>query len=261
MAAARDTRGIERTAAPGGRLARFRAAFIGRIAYPGTDADARTVRVMGVELPLRATTALFVATIVELFDYSRTAIPKPILDLNLAAGALRYQALERVILFGLVPLLVILFAFRDRPARYGLRLGDWRWGLGMALVGCLLMTPIVLLLANEPSFAAYYAGSTARPADVALTAAIDLAPSEFIFRGFLMFTLIRSLGPVGLVIAQLPFVFSHLSKPEVELFSTLFGGLVYGWVNWRTGSILWSILPHTYIVTLAILASAALHPT
>jgi len=215
---------------------------------------------MGVDLPVRATTALFVATIVLLFDYSRTAIPKPILDLNLAAGALRYQALERVILFGLVPLAVVLLLFRDRPARYGLRLGNWRLGLALGVVGCVLMTPIVLLLANEPTFARYYAGSSARLADVALTAALDLTPTEFLFRGFLMFTLLRSMGPVGLVVAQLPFVFSHLSKPELELFSTLFGGLVYGWVNWRTGSILWSVLPHVYIVTLAIMASAAFHP-
>lgn len=243
-----------------GWFTRFRAAFIGAPSYPGTPDDARTVRVMGVDLPLWATTALFAATIILLFDYSRTAIPKPILDLNLAAGALRYQALERVILFGLVPILVIVFAFRDRPARYGLRLGDWRWGLAMSVAGCILMTPIVLLLANEPRFAAYYAGSSARLADVALTAAIDLAPTEFLFRGFLMFALLRSMGPVGLVVAQLPFVFSHLSKPELELFSTLFGGLVYGWVNWRTGSIIWSVLPHVYIVTLAITLSAAFHP-
>ena len=70
----------------------------------------------------------------------------------------------------------------------------------------------------------------------------------------------RLLTPLGRVVAQLPFVFSHLNKPEIELLSTLFGGLVYGWVNWRTGSILWSILPHVYIVTLAVLASAAFHP-
>lgn len=240
-------------------LAAFWTAFVGAPTYPAAPEDRRNVRIMGLDLPLRATVALFVATVVELFDYSRTAIPKPILDLDLAAGALRYQALERVILFGLVPLLVIVLLFRDRPAGYGLRLGDWRWGLAMALAGIVIMTPIVLLLANDPTFAAYYAGSSARPADVALTAAIDLAPSEFVFRGFLMFTLLRSMGPVGLVVAQLPFVFSHLSKPEVELFSTLLGGLVYGWVNWRTGSIVWSILPHIYIVTLAILASAAFH--
>ena len=55
---------------------------------------------------------------------------------------------------------------------------------------------------------------------------------------------------------QLPFVFSHINKPELELFSTMFGGLAYGWLNWRTGSIAWSVLAHVYIVTLAIVLSA-----
>jgi len=215
---------------------------------------------MGVDLPLRATVALFVATVVELFDYTRTAIPGPVLDLYLAAPALRYQALVRVILFGLVPVLVILLAFRDRPSRYGLRLGDWRWGLSMSLVGMAAMTPIVLLLANDPTFGAYYWLMRASPADVVITSAIDLTPTEFVFRGFLMFTLIRSIGPLGLVIAQLPFVFAHLSKPEVELFSTLIGGLVFGWVNLRTGSILWSVLAHVWILSLAIAAVVAFHP-
>lgn len=249
-------------AAGGSRLARFRAGFMGNPApaYPPAPEDLRVVRIMGLDLPLRATTAIFVATLVELFDYSRTAIPRPILDLGLAAGAMRYQALERVILFGLVPLLVILLAFRDQPRRYGLRLGDWRWGLLMSVTGIVVMTPIVLALTQDPAFARFYAPSAARPADVALTAFIDLAPSEFVFRGFLMFTLMRAMGPLGMVVAQLPFVFSHLNKPEIELLSTLFGGMVYGWVDWRTGSILWSILPHVYIVTLATLASAAAHP-
>ena len=130
----------------------------------------------------------------------------------------------------------------------------------MSATGIVVMTPIVLALTQDPGFARFYAPSTARPADVALTALIDLAPSEFVFRGFLMFTLLRAMGPLGMVVAQLPFVFSHLNKPEIELLSTLFGGLVYGWVDWRTGSILWSILPHVYIVTLAVLASAAANP-
>jgi membrane protease YdiL (CAAX protease family) len=252
----------DRGGAASSALTRFRDGFLGRPRpeYPPTPADRRVVRIMGLDLPLRATTAIFVATFVELFDYSRTAIPRPILDLNLAAGAIRYQALERTILFGLVPLLVVLLAFRDHPRNYGLRLGDWRWGLGLSVVGMAAMTPLVLALAQDPSFARFYAPSAARPADVALTALIDLAPSEFVFRGFLMFTLLRAMGPLGMVVAQLPFVFSHLNKPEIELLSTLFGGLVYGWVDWRTRSIVWSILPHVYIITLATLAAAAAWP-
>ena len=71
-----------------------------------------------------------------------------------------------------------------------------------------------------------------------------------------MFPLLRLYGGVGLVIATLPFTFSHLGKPEIETFSTLFGGLVYAWVDWRTGSILYSAVAHVYIVTLLVVLAA-----
>jgi membrane protease YdiL (CAAX protease family) len=212
---------------------------------------------MGLELPLRATTAVVVAMLVLLFDFTRTAIPREVQDIGRAADALRYQALERTILFGLVPALVIVLAFRDRLVDYGLGLGDWRWGLGLAAAGCAVMTPIVVALGSNAQFSTYY-GISAAPVDYLLvTHLLDLAPAEFLMRGFLMFTLIRAIGPIGLVVALLPFVFAHLGKPEIELFSTILGGAVFGWLNWRTRSIWWSALGHVYILTLVVAVAGA----
>jgi membrane protease YdiL (CAAX protease family) len=191
-----------------------------------------------------------------LFDFSRTFIPDSVQDLGRAAPALRYQAVERVLLFGVIPLAVVVLGFRDRPSRYGLALGAWRWGLGLAAVGCAVMTPLVLGLARLDGFRDYYSISSASPPDVLLTNALDLIPTEFMIRGFLLFALVRAIGPIGVLVATLPFVFSHLGKPEVELFSTLFGGLVYGWLVWRTGSIVWSAAAHIYIVTLLLVAAS-----
>ena len=227
--------------------------------YPPTDGDRRIVRVLGLDLPVRASTAILVMTLVVLFDFSRTAIPAEIQAIGRAAEALRYQALERVILFGLVPGLVVLLAFRDRLANYGLGIGEWRWGLGLAAAGCVLMTPIVLAVGSNAQFSAYYGVSAAPVADLAITHVLDLVPSEFLIRGFLMFTLIRAMGPLGVVVAQLPFVFVHLGKPEIELFSTLAGGMVFGWLDWRTRSIWWSALGHVYILTLIVAIAGAAH--
>ena len=55
----------------------------------------------------------------------------------------------------------------------------------------------------------------------------------------------------------MPFVFAHLTKPELELYSTLAGGLVYGWLAWRTRSILWGTIGHVYILSLVIVAAGA----
>jgi membrane protease YdiL (CAAX protease family) len=232
-------------------------AFVRAPEYPADAHDRRTITIAGLEVPLRASVAIGVVTFVLLFDYSRTFIPDSIQDLGRAAPALRYQAIERVLLFAVLPFAVVLLGFRDRPSRYGLTFGDWRWGFSLAVAGCALMTPLILALARIDSFREYYAVSAASPPDILATNLLDLIPTEFMIRGFLMFALVRAIGPVGVLVATLPFVFSHLGKPEVELFSTLFGGLVYGWFVWRTGSIVWSAAAHIYIVTLLVVTAAA----
>jgi membrane protease YdiL (CAAX protease family) len=235
-------------------LARVRTGFTAAPAYPASEADRRTITIAGLEMPLRATVAIAIVTLAVLFDYSRTFIPQEIQAIGRQAPAIRYNALERMIVFAAVPLLVVLLAFRDDPRRYGLRLGDWRWGATLTLLGCVVMTPIVIAIAQHPQFRTYYSVSWAPLTYVLTTNVIDLTTTEFVVRGFLQFTLIRSLGPIGILVATLPFVFAHLGKPEIELFSTLGGGLVFGWFNWRTGSIVWSALGHIYVLTLVVVA-------
>ncbi len=226
-------------------------------AYPPDTADLRSVDVAGLVLPLRATIAVLVAVTAISLDWSRTLIPRAILDLDRAPEAMRFQALERLILFGIVPLAIVVLAFRDRPARYGLGLGTWQLGLPLAAIGVAVVGPVVVWLAGRPEFALYYGPSRAPLPDLLLTNLLDLPPTEFLIRGFLMFALLRVVGPIAVVVATLPFVFSHLSKPEVELLSTFFGGLAYGWLDWRTGSIWWSAAAHVALVTLLLVS---VHP-
>lgn len=225
-------------------------------AYPASPADTRTVDVVGLRLPVRASVAMVVITFALLFDYSRTFFPDGV-GAGRSPDAMLATAVERFVLFGLIPFGVVVAAFRDRPGRYGLTLGDWRWGAGLAIAGCAVMTPIVLWFASLPDVRAFYGPSTAPLGQLVITNAIDLTATEFAFRGFLMLTLVRLIGPFGVLVATMPFVFSHLGKPELELFSTLGGGLVYGWLAWRTRSIVWGSIGHTYIVTLVTLAAAA----
>ena len=226
------------------------------VEYPPEPADARTFDLAGLRLPLRATIAITVVVFAVIFDYSRTFIPDELIAYDRNPGMQRIQAIDRFLFFAVIPLLVVLAVFRDRPSRYGLKLGEWRLGAALAVAGCAVMTPLVLWFAGQPDARFYYAPSATGLPDLLLTNALDLVSAEFLFRGFLMFTLIRAIGPVGVLVATLPFVFSHLTKPELELISTLAGGMLYGWLAWRTGSILWGALAHVYIVTLLIVAAA-----
>ena len=213
-------------------------------------------------VPLRATVAVLTVAIILLLDYHGRidGLVEALLGPfgQGAAEDKRVQAIGRLALEGLVPLAVVVLLFRDSPGRYGLRIGDWRAGAAIAVAGCVLMTPVVLAFARLPDFAAYYAPQAAPAREVILTTALEVIPAEFFFRGFLLFALLRVVGPIAVVIATLPFAFIHLGKPEYETLSTLGGGLVYGWLDWRTGSVLWSGLAHTWILALAVLAAAAI---
>jgi membrane protease YdiL (CAAX protease family) len=242
-----------------GRVRGWLRSFIGLPIYPAQVADRREFELLGLRLPRRATVVIAVVVLAVIFDYSRTFFPRELIAFDRNPGIQRLQAFDRLALFVAVPLIVILLGFRDRPSRYGLRLGDWRWGVGLAIAGCAVMTPIVLAVAGAKDFHDYYAPSWSSLPDVLATNWIDLFSAEFLFRGFLMLALIRTIGPIGVLVATLPFVFSHLTKPELELLSTLAGGMAYGWLTWRTGSILWGALAHTYILTLVMWA-AATHP-
>jgi uncharacterized protein len=250
--------GTRRTVLVG--VGRLRAWLAAAPPYPANAGDLRSVDLLGLRLPVRATIAIVTVTLVLLLDYhgridalTTIALGNP----ETAAELKRVQSVGRLLMLGVVPLLVVVLLMCDRPSRYGVRLGDWRAGAVIALGGCLLMTPIVLAIARVPAFSAYYAPQSGPPLGVAVTTALEVIPAEFFYRGFLMFALLRVVGPVAVLVATLPFAFAHLGKPEVEVLSTLAGGLAYGWLDWRTGSVLWSGLAHTWVLSLVVIAAGA----
>jgi membrane protease YdiL (CAAX protease family) len=224
--------------------------------YEPDAGDLAELHVAGLAFPIRASIAVFAVTALILVDQLRWLLPA-LGDATTDLLGLRLIPLARFALFLVAPLGITLIAFRDRPARYGLRLGDWRWGAGLLLAGLAIMTPIILGLAGLASFRAFYGGATVPLGAALLNNLVELVPAEFLMRGFLMFALWRRIGPLALVVVQVPFVLTHLGKPDVELWSTFIGGSIFAWLDWRTRSILWSALGHLYVLTLMLVAVGA----
>ncbi len=104
---------------------RVRAWLAAGPAYPPDAGDLRTVSVIGLQLPVRATVAVVVVAVILLLDY-HGRIDEVVRALlgplgSTVADAKRVQSLGRLALEGLVPLLVVILVFRDSPGRYGLR--------------------------------------------------------------------------------------------------------------------------------------------
>jgi len=161
---------------------------------------------------------------------------------------------DRVILYLIIPLVIIIVFFRENPREYGFSFGDWKAGIILTMVGILFMAPIIYFLGrDDQSMTSYYEGFLS---GLPWTTFLDLIGWEFIFRGWILFGYARKFGPEALWLQAVPFAIAHIGKPEVETLSTIFGGFAFGWVAWRTRSFVWPFLIHWFIATLIILVAA-----
>lgn len=68
---------------------------------------------------------------------------------------------------------------------------------------------------------------------------------EFFFRGIILFTLGRRSFWGAVVFQSLPYAFLHFGKPSVEVPYSLVAGIIFGWANLRSRSVLPSWLTHS----------------
>jgi len=164
---------------------------------------------------------------------------------------------DRVLLYLVIPILVILILFRENPKEYGFSFGDWKLGLTYTVLGILFMAPIIYYLGKgDSSMQKYYEPFLK---GLPWTTFLDLVGWEFFFRGWILFAYSRKFGHDALWLQAVPFALAHLGKPEIETLSTIFGGFAFGWVAWRTKSFVWPFLIHWFIATfIIIVASGAL---
>ena len=118
------------------------------------------------------------------------------------------------------------------------------------------MAPVIYYLGHgNESMKTYYARFVT---GLPWTTFIDLIGWEFFFRGWILFSYTRKFGHEALWLHAVPFALAHISKPEVETLSTIFGGFAFGWVAWRTKSFFYPFLIHWFIATFIIIVAAGL---
>src|SRR5690606_354900 len=99
---------------------------------------------------------------------------------------------DRVILYLLVPLIIIVLFFRQNPKEYGFSLGDWELGLTYTFLSCLIMAPVIYFLGSgDVSMQKYYERFLV---GLPWTTFLDLIGWEFLFRGWILFVYARKFG-------------------------------------------------------------------
>lgn len=156
-----------------------------------------------------------------------------------------------------VPLLMIAASPRDRLREFGLGLGDWRIGAAAAVVCAVFMVAVLVIplpgigpLHALEQFQRKYPLFRGATRSWPLFVAYELAYSayfvawEFFYRGFMLFGLEKVIGRWAIFVQMLPFAILHFGKPDIEALSSVFGGLVLGWLAWRTRSFWYGVVIH-----------------
>ena len=126
----------------------------------------------------KVVTITIVSTLLLMVDYYHRLTP--------------YKYWDRVILYLVIPLVIIVFLFRENPKEFGFSLGDWKAGLAITAIGILFMAPIIYYLGHgDASMQVYYEPYVN---GLPWTTFLDLIGWEFLFRGWILFGYARKFG-------------------------------------------------------------------
>src|SRR5512138_3470530 len=118
------------------------------------------------------------------------------------------KVLDRTILYLLVPLLITLIVFRQKPSEYGFQLGDWKAGLILTVGAIVLIAPVLWWVSHGTGPMQQYYQS--QLAGLPWNTLLDLFGWEFFFRGWLLFGLARKFGPEAIWLQAVPFALAHV---------------------------------------------------
>lgn len=137
-----------------------------------------------------------------------------------------------------------------RLRNLGTGAGDWRFGLGAAVLLLGIMLPVVFIAARSPQFQGSYPLAGGATKDRAHFVVYEAAYAsyfvawEFLYRGYLLFSLERKIGNLAIVVQTIPFALLHLGKPELEALGSVVAGLALGIVALRARSFWYGALIH-----------------
>jgi membrane protease YdiL (CAAX protease family) len=151
----------------------------------------------------------------------------------------------------LVPLAAGWLLFRDKPGDYGIRIGRWKSAIILTAV-CLAVMMLILYGASKiPEVRSYYYRYAIDWPQLLLDAALYLFAWEFLFRGYMLFGLEKSIGKSAILVQAIPFVLLHLGKPFLETLACIPIGFIFGYIAYRTRSFLPCFIIHfgLYVMT------------
>lgn len=169
-----------------------------------------------------------------------------------------YWFLADGIIMFFIPVILIKYVLKENLKDYGFTLGDKKFGIATSLLFLAVMMIVVLIVSGSKDFLAAYPQGGKRVSESAgnfvlyeTSILIYMLGWEFFWRGFMLFGLKPKFGYYSVFIQMIPFFILHKGKPELELFASIFAGIILGLQALRSGSFIYCWILH-WLVMIAI---------
>jgi membrane protease YdiL (CAAX protease family) len=159
---------------------------------------------------------------------------------------------NELVYYLLIPLAAGVLLFRDKPSDYGIRIGRWKLGILAIAVGLAIMALVLYGASKLPEFRSYYHRYTIDWPQLLLHNTLYMFAWEFVFRGYMLFGLEKSIGRGAIFVQTIPFVLLHFDKPFLEILACIPGGFVLGYVAYKTRSFLPCFVIHMGIYAMMV---------
>jgi membrane protease YdiL (CAAX protease family) len=166
-----------------------------------------------------------------------------------------YWVCGSVFFYLVVPLLVILFVYKESPANYGLKLKGMFAGWQAYGIMLMIVLPAVFYVSLSDEFKTTYPFYRIRESSdmwprFAIWEAfyiLQFFALEFFFRGFMVLGLKKYLGIWSVWAMMIPYCMIHFAKPLPECLGSIIAGLILGLMSYRTGSVILGACLHVCV--------------
>lgn len=166
-----------------------------------------------------------------------------------------YWFLSDGLIMFLVPVLSVKFIFRKKLSDFGLAIGDFKFGIISSALFYIVMLIIIWIVSASPEFIVTYPqGGEELKKNFQLLIIYELCIFvymlgwEFLWRGYMLFGLFEKLGYYSIFIQMIPFFILHKGKPDIELFASIFAGIILGIQAIRSRSFIYSWILHCTVM-------------
>jgi membrane protease YdiL (CAAX protease family) len=204
----------------------------------------------------RRTIVIFVAALLSLW-FGRFGI-RYIPDTSTRLAELCWWSGTQIVSYLIVPLIVV-WLVGWKPSDIGWKFGGTANHCKYYVTLLAIAIPFVVIASTTGEFQERYPlleigrGQPDAWADLRIWwifYVLQFVAVETFFRGFLVLGLAKRFGQMSILIATIPYLMIHFTKPPVEALAAIVGGIVMGFLAYRTKSVWWGVALHVAVAAL-----------